>query len=170
MNLSLFVLNVLVAPHGISDLWMFPLGDVLLVYSFCTLYIWNQPPTVILVAFLLTSIAHFATDIGCAPAMCFVGYLVRMCLRERADSAVVLLLVYMVIVHLPLHHSRVGTLQNQAYAGVVAAFTCVCYRVNAVAFAAATWSRLRLAAGVVIAHSVLNSGYHALYWSHFSER
>lgn len=157
------IVNSIVVPHGISDLWVYPRQDVLLIYSTCVPYVAAQHPVVILVIFLVSSVLHFAEDVGLGLASLLVCGVAELHRRGRTASAVAVMLAYMVFLHVPLHHRRVGTFASPDRLMVVTCFSNLCLGLNASRLLISREWTARVAAGVVVAHAVLNSGQKPLF-------
>ena len=103
----------LVASHGFTDLR--DLEDVL-PYALVLLPI---PGLLVTLAFLVASVVHFARDIGGeASLQLHVAWLI-VGLSAGQDAAADVALLYMLLVHLPLHHSRVWAEGTWAARGAV---------------------------------------------------
>ena len=91
----------LVASHGLTDLRS---PEDLLPYAFAMTPL---PGLLVTFAFLVASLFHFARDIGGEASLQLHVAWLLVGLSAGPDAAADVALLYMLLVHLPLHHSRV---------------------------------------------------------------
>ena len=126
------VVALLIAPHGLTDLWALPLAGA------------------------VASTVHFAMDLG----WCVSSALVLFCILCHASSrdhlAYCALVAYMLAVHLPIHYLRVAPVTPVAGWLLLAAFTAGSWKANPLAMLRCSRLWRRAAVTLIAAHTVAN--------------
>lgn len=105
--------------HGLADV-RFRL-DTLATYALLAAPV---PEPASLCAFAIASVVHFADDVGWTTSFALHGVLGLMALRGMLESAVVLLLLYMNLVHFPALLHRIAVDERRRSAAWQVALVC----------------------------------------------
>jgi hypothetical protein len=150
------VVALLIAPHGLTDLWALPLAPMGATYAVCCALGALCPQRGLPLAGAVASTVHFAMDLG----WCVSSALVLFCILCHASSrdhlAYCALVAYMLAVHLPIHYLRVAPVTPVAGWLLLAAFTAGSWKANPLAMLRCSRLWRRAAVTLIAAHTVAN--------------
>ena len=101
------VIALLVAPHGLTDLWALPFSTMMVSYAAMAVCGAMCSEHYLPLVGFVASVIHFATDLGYLSSFGLVFGCVCCHFRGRDDLAYKVLLAYMLLMHLPFHYLRV---------------------------------------------------------------
>ena len=155
-----WLVALVVAPHGLTDAWTLPLIPMGLTYAVAGALGAVIPEQHLAWVGGLASVVHFSMDLGAAPSVAMVAGLVVLHECGRDFAAYCVLLTYMLVLHLPVHYTRViPDTPAWCWLGLLA-FTALSWKMQPLGLLKGSALCRRAAVALIAAHTVANLGLY----------